>query len=278
MTDHDWRLRRLLMRTRQPRGAANDSPRIVVLTGGRVGVGTTTLAVGLATSLAEHGQRVVLVDADLARADVAAYCGVASSAGLGDVLAGERDIHEVLQLGPGGVQIVPGTTSAAVRTSCDERAVQRLVRQIRGLGPYAEAVILDTAALPGPLLKHLWEAADDVLLVTTPDAVAVMDCYALVRTLGLTSADAPRVRLLLNRTSNVAEVADVHRRIDQSCQRFLKLSLALAGAAPNWRSTTGKEPGPKLAGDKQAFLAAIDQLAVELTTTGPTQTNYRRAA
>src|SRR5262245_12233773 len=83
-------------------------PGMLVVSGGRPGVGATTLAVNLATALAQDAHRVVLIDADLYRADVASHCNLPHGLNIADVLAGRRNIHEVLQLGPAGMQILAG--------------------------------------------------------------------------------------------------------------------------------------------------------------------------
>src|SRR5688572_26812793 len=77
-------------------------PKIVVVAGGKGGVGTTTVAVNLAAALAREGRRVVLADADFAGPNVAELCGVDGAYGAADVLAGRRTVHEVLLRGPIG--------------------------------------------------------------------------------------------------------------------------------------------------------------------------------
>src|SRR6185436_17726008 len=102
---------------------------------------------------------------------------------IGDVLAGRRSIHEVLQRGPAGMQILAGAASAEVRDSVGERAILRLLKQMRSLGPHTDWLLVDAGNQPSEFTERLWSAADRVLLVTSPDAVAVMDTYALVKTL-----------------------------------------------------------------------------------------------
>ena len=57
----------------------------------------------------------MLIDADLHRADVAAQCNLPDGLGIGDVLAGRKNIHEVLQRGPAGMQVLAGAASAETR-------------------------------------------------------------------------------------------------------------------------------------------------------------------
>jgi non-specific protein-tyrosine kinase len=61
---------------------------VIVVTSARMGEGTSTTACNLAITLAEAGNRVLLVDANLRDPGVADYLGVDSVPGLVDVLAG----------------------------------------------------------------------------------------------------------------------------------------------------------------------------------------------
>src|SRR5262245_58863165 len=124
------------LRRRMHKGRADASaslPRTFVVAGGKPGVGTTTLAVNLAANLAHDAQRVVLVDADLYQAEVAAECGVAAGFHIGDVLAGRKNIHEALVRGPAGMQVLTGAASDEVRASATSRAINRLLRQMQSV-------------------------------------------------------------------------------------------------------------------------------------------------
>src|SRR5262245_2112060 len=103
--------------------AANHGHGMLVVSGGRQGVGATTLAVELAKMLAEDGRRVVLIDANVQRADVAASTSLVGGLGIGDVLAGRQTIHEVLQRGPAGMHVLVGTATPETQTGLNERAI-----------------------------------------------------------------------------------------------------------------------------------------------------------
>ena len=74
MSDQADKLRQLVIDTAPARGDRMLPPTIVV-TGGKGGVGATTVAINLAAALAEHGRRTVLVDA-APNADVAQLLGI----------------------------------------------------------------------------------------------------------------------------------------------------------------------------------------------------------
>jgi flagellar biosynthesis protein FlhG len=222
-------------------------PATLVISGGKPGVGATTVAVHLAASLAQDAHRIVLIDADLYRADVAAQCNLKGGLGIGDVLAGRKTMHEVLQRGPAGIQVLAGTASAETRSGLSERAIQRLLKQMQALGPHADWLLIDAGNQPSDFTARLWSAADSLLLVTSPDAVAVMDTYALVKTLLSRQSLGRPMRLVVNRADDEASAADVHRRIDQSCRRFLGLSLEFAGGLPDNAAVARHEIGVSLA-------------------------------
>jgi flagellar biosynthesis protein FlhG len=204
----------------------------VVVAGGRPGVGATTLAVQLAAALAQDALRVVLIDADLYRADVAARCALTGPLGIGDVLAGRKSIHEAIQRGPAGMQVLAGTASAEARASLTQRTMQRLFRQLKSLAPHADWLLIDAGNQPSELAARLWTAATRVALVTSPDAVAVMDSYAMVKTLLSRQPLRPLLELVVNQAEGEPAARDVHHRIDQSCRRFLGLTVGYGGHLP----------------------------------------------
>jgi flagellar biosynthesis protein FlhG len=230
MRDQADELRNLMLRVaRQHAALHGPPPRLVLLCGGKGGVGVTTLGVNLAVALAHQAARVVLVDADLYRSDVAALCGVEELHNVADLLGGGRDIHEVLQRGPAGIQIVPGVWAPDRQAELGEGAQRRLIAQLCQLGRHADLVLVDTGSGAGDSLRRFWQAADDLLLVTTPDDVSVMDAYAAIKT-RLPAQNRPRMRLIVNRAASPEQAADVHRRLDQSCRRFLDAQISLLGS------------------------------------------------
>jgi capsular exopolysaccharide synthesis family protein len=75
----------------------DNPPRVIMVSSALPSEGKTTLAINLALALAEAGQRVVIVEADLRRPRVTTYLGLVAGAGLTNVLAGSARTDEVLQ-------------------------------------------------------------------------------------------------------------------------------------------------------------------------------------
>ena len=72
MHDQAYRLRKLVRdASRISAPSAGPSPQMIVVMGGKSGVGATTISVNLAVALAQQGRRAVLVDVNLERPYVA---------------------------------------------------------------------------------------------------------------------------------------------------------------------------------------------------------------
>jgi len=226
------------------------APQTLVVAGGKRGVGATTLASRLATALAHDALRVVLIDADLQGGDVATKSKLTGNLRLGDVLAGKKGIHEALQLGPAGIQVLAGIPDPLQQPALDKRAIQRLMRQMASLAPHADWMIVDAGNQASELALRLLSIAAQVLIVTSPHAAAIMETYVLIKTLvnlGLVLYDGS-LTLVVNQANSEHLAADVHRRIDQSCRRFLGVSIDFAGWLPPdaaWASAvSGPADGP----------------------------------
>jgi flagellar biosynthesis protein FlhG len=225
-------LRQLVRSQPHPRLAADGSPEIIVVTGAQHGVGTTTVAVNLAMTQALAGRRVILVDADLERGDVARLCGITDASSVIDVLSGRRSIHEVLLRGPVGVLVVPGVWAPGTAADCSATAQQRLLNQLRSLAVHADVVVIDTGSARNGFVRRFWQAADAPLIVTTPEPVAIMECYATIKVLLAGTASIP-VRTLINRAPSPERAEQVGQRIAAACRRFLGTSTSAVPYLPD---------------------------------------------
>ena len=232
MHDQAKHLRRLV---RQCAGvgapAASNRPGMIVVSSGKGGVGTTTVAVNLAIALSRRGGRITLVDADPRGGNVALLCGLEEQHTLADVLAGRRTVGESLQSGPGGVRVLPGDWEPRQAADHLPSAQRPLLQQLENLGEDTDFVVLDAGNGPGRMRRRLWHAADVRLLVTTPEVAAILDSYASIKTL----ADGDRlhgVHTLVNLAASAETARNVHARIARACNRFLGLDAVAAGHIP----------------------------------------------
>ena len=224
MGDQASQLRHLVLRAaRQREAEVTLSPFTVAVAGGARGVGTTSVAVELSAALVELGLRVVLVDMDPHHAQLAEACGLELPPAYEPAVA-RRDIHEALQRGPHGIQIVPGVWDSFPATACFELALPLLAKQFQQLGRHADTLVLDCGQAPVEMLREVGISTDISIFVTSPLANFVTRTYTLLK--GCVSGGvSAAAHLLINQTHNALEAEGVIHRFERSCRRFLGMGL-----------------------------------------------------
>ena len=230
-----------VMRSRAPRvsAAASDHPvrwsrphvRTIAIASGKGGVGKSNLAANLAVALGASGARVLLLDADLAQANLDLLLGLHPRYDLSHVLAGEKTIEDVVVEGPQGVRLIPAASGVAELADLDDYRREVLLRGLGNLDADVDLILIDTASGASRVATAFCLVADEVLVVTTPEMPAFSDAYGLVKLLqqrGLERAPA----LLVNMAGCPEEAEETAHRLRLVARRFLRLELDHWGGIP----------------------------------------------
>jgi capsular exopolysaccharide synthesis family protein len=168
----------------------------LVITSAHPGEGKTTTSTNLAATYARQGQKVVLVECDLRRPSLGRYFGIARDIDLMDVLFGDRDWRQAIQMTrmPGLYVILGEKSFPKAGDSLGGPEMQRLLRE---LSNEYDLVILDTS----PLLvagdaTALGPIVDGVLIVVRASRADRRTQEDVVRK--LTDAGASIVGTVLN--------------------------------------------------------------------------------
>jgi flagellar biosynthesis protein FlhG len=217
---------RSLVDTADTKNPHDDDLPLVVVSGGRMGVGATTVALNMAAVLADRGERVLLVDGatlrNLRHDSVVARQQVEFC--LGDVLAGKCDIVDALVAGPAGVQMLINRATARSTPDYSRGAQQRLLSCLHTLTDCFDVMVVDAGSGVTPWSQRFWADARLIALVTTCDDAAVLDSYSTLKQ-GMAGNRTLPVRLLVNQAESDQTADDTHRRMAVSCHRFLSRSL-----------------------------------------------------
>ena len=205
-----------------------DQARVVALSSGKGGVGKTNVCANLAIALASMGRRVVVVDVDIGLANADVVLGVKPAFDLRHVLVGEVEVQSALTAAPGNIRLLAG--SAGVRTVSDLDKSQRgfLVSCFEELTHSNDFVLIDTGAGITRNVIDFAAAADEVLVVTTPEPTSMTDAYALIKTVSREKGYGS-IRLVCNQAFGREEAGRACGRIRDVCLRFLDLEVDYVG-------------------------------------------------
>jgi flagellar biosynthesis protein FlhG len=198
--------------------------RVLAIASGKGGVGKTNIAVNLALALARHSQRVVLVDADLGTANVDVIMNVQSAYGLSDVIAGRRSLDDVAVHLEQNLRLITGASGLSAAADLGPLERHHLIDELAALESASDIILLDCGAGISQNVLAFARAADELLLITTPEPTALTDAYALVKV--LSRADhAPPTSLVVNQAATLREAQLVADRVASVAARFLGVGL-----------------------------------------------------
>jgi capsular exopolysaccharide synthesis family protein len=123
----------------------DNPPRVIAVTSALPQEGKTHTAMNLAAALAEGGQRVCLVEADLRRPSLAKATGIVGEVGLTSVLIGKAPLDAVLQNAGANLAIlasgpVPPNPSELLNSAAFRETLQQINDRV-------DVVVIDTAPL-----------------------------------------------------------------------------------------------------------------------------------
>jgi flagellar biosynthesis protein FlhG len=204
---------------------------VIAVTGGKGGIGKTSVAVNLATACAKAGRSVMLLDGDLGLANVDVLLGLTPRCTLEHVLSGERRLEEVILETRSGVRVVPaasGVVKMAMLSAVEQGAI---VRAFSALPGSLDVLIVDTAPGIGESVLQFCQSAQQVLLVLRDEPTSLTDVYALVKVLSRTHG-VRQFRVLANMTRHVGQGESVFRRLQRVTDRYLDVVLDYVGEIP----------------------------------------------
>lgn len=182
---------------------------VCTVAGGKGGVGRTTTAVNMGVLLEEEGYSTVVVDADLAMANVDETLGIEPNRTLHDVLAGDATVTDALTEASGGLSVLAGGWELEAYADADPAELSRVIETVRA---DFDVVLIDTSAGIDHETSVALGIADGIILVTTATDVAVRDTRKIA---GLAErVDGNLVGVVVTHCRDDADITEVRERLE----------------------------------------------------------------
>ncbi len=202
--------------------------KILTVTSGKGGVGKTNISVNIAIALSQMGQKVIILDVDFGLANIDVLFGIFTKNSLVDIIHNDKNILEVLTDGPNGVKFLSGGSGVEDLIKLDRFQLERLIKNLALLDKLYDFIIIDTGAGLSENVMSFVMAADDVILITTPEPTAITDAYALIKT--VSNRDKHKdIKVIINRAETSKEADDVYNKLSMVSEKFLSLKLTKLG-------------------------------------------------
>ena len=232
MNDQANRLRQMNEMTGSSRSAIlkpiQTQARVITVTSGKGGVGKTNLTVALAVAFARLGKNVLILDADLGLSNVDVILGASAPGNLFQVIHNGLDLNDVVADGPLGIKFISGGSGIYDLSNLSDSQIHYFLHQVGQFDNWADIILIDTGAGLNRMVLNFVLAADEVIVVTTPEPTAVADAYAVIKAYAAQGGQSP-VRLVVNRVRELAEGEGVLNKLAKVSQRFLGLPISHLG-------------------------------------------------
>ena len=207
---------------------AGSGVRVISVTSGKGGVGKSNVVANLAIALSQLGRRVLLIDADLGVGNIDVLLGLSPHFTLNNVLSGEKSLKEIIVTGPAGIKLVPAGSGVQEYTSLGIHERIRLLDELDQLEEEFDVVIIDTEAGISENVTYFNTAAQEIVVVVSPEPTSITDVYALIKLLA-TRYDERRFKVLVNMVRDSRDALEVFARLSHVTSRFLDISLDYLG-------------------------------------------------
>lgn len=202
--------------------------RVIAVSSGKGGVGKTNLSVNLAIALSQMGYRVLIIDADLGMANVNIVLGASAKYNLLNLIRDNVNVEDILAEGPCGVKFLSGGSGIEELANLTAFDLERIISKLNLCENLADIILIDTGAGLSKSVLNFLMAADDVILVTTPEPTAMTDVYAIMKAYS-NQPDCSEVKLVVNRVTEPNEGIDVQAKLEKTALRFLNLNVTTLG-------------------------------------------------
>lgn len=284
-TDQAGTLRAMNSPASQQGRPGKTTTRVFAITSGKGGVGKTAVVANMAVLLARMGKRVLILDADLGLANIDVVFGLTPGHNLNHFFSGEQGLDSILTDGPEGIKILPAGSGVQRFTRLDAHQKMRLLEALDAMNNDFDFVLIDTEAGISENVTYFNTAAQEILIVTTPEPTAITDAYALMKLLS-NQYHEKHFNLIVNFIRNEDEALEVYRKLTMVANRYLDISIDYIGSIPRDKMMVDAirkqqvlvqlYPESKTAGAFQALARTVVQEPQSIAPKGSIQFFWKR--
>lgn len=207
----------------------NSNTRIIAVTSGKGGVGKTNFAVNMAIAYAQLGKKVILIDGDLGMANVNVLLNIVPQYNLMHVINKKKTMKEIVMDTEFGIKFIAGANGFSKIANLTVEELEYFANQFATLGN-ADIIIIDTGAGIANNVLQFVAAADEVIVVTTPEPTAITDAYGIIKIITTEIVDRTvDLKLIVNRVHSADEGKRISERIISIAGQFLGYKVEYLG-------------------------------------------------
>lgn len=206
----------------------NKQTRVIAVSSGKGGAGKSTLALNLSLELCAQGKKVILMDGDLGMANIDIMLGLVPKYNLYHFIYEQKSLKDIILDGPSNLKIISGGSGINELANLRDDELNRLLKEMGRLDGEFDYMIVDTGAgISNNVIRFLL-AADDVIILTTPEPTSLTDAYGIVKSITVCGYTGD-IFLVVNRVRKESEGILVGQKFKLVSNKFLGLDIKILG-------------------------------------------------
>ena len=206
----------------------------IAVASGKGGVGKTNVVANLAIAMKKQNKDVMILDADLGLSNIDILLNLSPRYNIQHVVNSEMTLKDIVVDGPHGIKIIPASSGVQELTALDEFQRLKLLEEFDAYDnatAVADVLLIDTAAGISGNVAFFCIAAQEIVIVTSPEPTAITDAYALIKVL-FTRYQEKEFHVIVNSVKSPKEGFEVFKKLSMVTERFLNISLDYLGHIP----------------------------------------------
>ena len=224
MNDQALGLRELVAKS------GHQNSKFITIASGKGGVGKTNFAVNYSFVLAnEFKKKVLLIDADLGMANIHLFTNADPDRNIKNLTTG-IPVEEVIQPSL-GFDVLLGFSGIDEIDNLEDISIQSLINDLERVSKRYDYIIFDTGAGIDEKVVSFLRASHKSYVITTPEPTALMDAYALIRSV-YRLYGYKNFKIIVNMCKNRDEGEVTFNKLKMTVAKFLNFDIELLGILP----------------------------------------------
>ena len=178
--------------------------------------------------MAMCGKKILIIDADLGMANVDVILGTTPQYNLLNLLDDNLSLEEIMATGPHDIKYISGGSGLEKLANLNINELEYIIDKIDQCEYVADYIFIDTGAGLNKNVLNFIIAADEVILLTTPEPTAITDAYAIMKAYSYYSKQS-LIGVVVNRIFEDNEEELVLSKLSKTAEKFLDLYVKKIG-------------------------------------------------
>lgn len=204
----------------------------IAIVSGKGGVGKSNTVLNFSLALQEQGRKVLIFDLDIGMGNIHILLGRSTDHTIVDLFNKYVPINDMIERGPKDLSFIAGGSSLNDLVHVGQAQLNYFFEQYERLQDDYDYIFFDMGAGVSETSLPFILAADECIVVTTPEPTAITDAYSMVKHIFHRAPEMP-VHVILNRSIHHKEGERTLSRFVFAVRQFLQQQVTPLGLLPN---------------------------------------------